>query len=146
MVQNYNVFLLIGGLSSLVAAALHILIIVGGSGWYDFFGAGKRFSSAAAKGALWPHIITLFIAMILAVWGLYALKGAGMFPGLPLPLLRLALVGITIVYLVRGLVLVPALWLPDMPKAQFFIWSSLICLGIGMVYLLGLRQIWHGLE
>ena len=50
--QDQNVYLLIGAVLSFVASILHILIIIGGPGWYRFFGAGEKFASAAAAGAI----------------------------------------------------------------------------------------------
>ena len=52
--------------------------------------------------------MTLGIAAILALWGLYAFSAAGALGRLPL--LRPAMLVITAIYLLRGLVLLP-IWL-----------------------------------
>ena len=82
--------------------------IAGGPDWYRFLGAGER-HGAAGRGGLDPRptLIALGIAAVLAIWSAYALAGAGLIPRLPL--MRTALVAITAVYLLRGLVLLPAL-------------------------------------
>jgi hypothetical protein len=143
MSESYNVSLVAGAALSAVAALLHLGIIVGGPSWYRFFGAGERFASAAAAGRWWPNVFTLGIACVLGLWAAYALSGAGVIA--PLPLLKLALVLITGVYLLRGLVLVPALIVTRGKVSPFAFWSSVICLGYGAFHLLGLVQVWHRL-
>ena len=49
---------------------------------------------------------------------------------------------ITAVYLLRGLAIVPLRWLAPDQVTPFLVWSSLICLGYGLVHLIGLRQVW----
>ena len=143
MPENYNVPLVIGAVLSGVAALLHVGIIIGGPAWYRFFGAGERFA-AAAEGHWWPALVTLAIASVLGLWAAYALSGAGAIQALPL--LRLALVLITAIYLLRGLTLVPALLIASSKVTPFLFWSSLICSGYGAVHLLGLIQVWSRLS
>jgi hypothetical protein len=88
-------------------------------------------------------VATLGIACVLGLWTAYALSGAGVIA--PLPLLKLALILITGVYLLRGLVLVPALIVTRGKASPFAFWSSVICLGYGAFHLLGLVQVWHRL-
>jgi Na+/melibiose symporter-like transporter len=59
-----------------------------------------------------------------------------------LPLMRTALVAIAAVYLLRGLVLVPALALNGGKASPFLWWSSLIVLGYGIVYAVGTLRAW----
>ena len=98
---------------------------------------------AAEQGRWYPAIVTAGIAVVLAIWSAYAFSGAGVLPGLPL--LRPVLCAITLVYLVRGLVLVPALLMPRTPATGFWLWSSSICLGFGAAHLIGLVQRWDAL-
>ena len=61
-----------------------------------------------------------------------------------LPLMRTALVAITSVYMLRGLMIVP---LQFQPRATTFDHvSSLIVLGYGLVYLIGTRRAWPSLS
>ena len=144
MLENYNTALILGAGLSAIAAALHVAIVIGGPSWYRFFGAGEQFASAAANGRRWPAIITLGIACMLGLWAAYALSGAGVIR--PLPFLKLALVLITSLYLLRGLVLVPALLFARSSVTPFVFWSSAICIGYGAFHLLGLVQIWSRLS
>ena len=63
-----------------------------------------------------------------------------------MPFLRTVLVGITAVYLLRGLVgFVLAAFAPGGNSPTFWIWSSAICLGIGLVHAVGLYCHWASL-
>ncbi|MBA2467572.1 MAG: hypothetical protein H0V46_08220 [Sphingomonas sp.] len=93
----------------------------------------------AERGSLVPAVLTLGIAAMLAVWAAYAFAGAGIIRRLPL--MRTALVAISAIYLVRGLLIVPVLMKPAAPA--FDIWSSLIVLVYGIVYALGTWRAWN---
>ena len=137
-----NPYLVIGGWLSLAASALHIACIFGGPDWYRFFGAGEELATMAEQGSLVPPAITFAIAVVLAIWGAYAFAGAGLMRRLPL--MRTALVAITAIYLVRGLMIIP---LQFQPRATpFDQWSSLIVLGYGLVYLIGTWRAWPALS
>ncbi len=77
--RRNKLFLLAGGLLTGVAALLHVAIILGGPDWYRFFGAGEGMARLAARGSIYPTILTAGIAAILGVWMLYALSGAASF-------------------------------------------------------------------
>jgi hypothetical protein len=138
-----NLPLTIGAALSAIAALLHVCIVFGGPAWYRFFGAGERMASGAAAGHLYPPIVTLLIACVLGTWAAYALSGAGVLQ--PLPLRVLALPVITAVYLLRGLAALALFVFARRRLTAFWVWSSLICLGFGVVHLVGLVQVWPGL-
>jgi hypothetical protein len=133
-------WLLAGGLLSAAAAVLHLGIIAGGPDWYRFFGAGERMATLAERGAPGPALITSGIAIILGLWAAYAFAGAGLLRRLPL--LRTALVLISAIYLLRGLVLLPALVTQGSAVQAFVLWSSLITLGYGIIYAVGTWRAW----
>ncbi|TRW17135.1 hypothetical protein [Glacieibacterium frigidum] len=136
-------WLVAGGVLSAVASLLHIGCIIGGPDWYRFFGAGEGMARAAERGELRPALITLFIAGVLAAWAAYAFSGAGLLPRLPL--LRAALVAITAVYLLRGLVIVPMAALRPELLSPFALWSSAIVLVYGIVHAVGVWASWNKL-
>ncbi|MCJ1886282.1 hypothetical protein LNN38_15605 [Pseudomonas sp. LA21] len=143
MEEVINKALLVGAALSALAALLHVAIIFGGAPWYRFFGAGESMARMAEAGRLRPTLITLGIASVLALWSVYALSGAGLIA--PLPLLRNGLCLITGIYLLRGLAILPLLTVARAHSTPFLIWSSLVCLGFGLVHLLGLAQRWNSL-
>ena len=128
---------------SAAAALLHLGVIAGGADWYRFFGAGEGMARMAERGSARPVLITLGIAAVLAVWSAYALAGAGRIRRLPL--MRTALVAISAVYLMRGLVLVPVLAKHGSAVDRFTLWSSLIVLCFGIVYAVGTFRAWPAL-
>ena len=139
-----NPWLIAAGALSAAAALLHLAIIAGGPDWYRFFGAGERMARMAERGLLRPTLIALAIAAVLAIWAAYAFAGAGLIRRLPL--MRTALVSITCIYLMRGLVLGPLfLFRPEMVNA-FALWSSLIVLAYGVAYALGTWRAWPALS
>jgi len=128
-----------------VAALLHLAIIFGGPAWYRFFGAGERMERLAARGAVYPAVLTAAIAGVLAIWALYGLSGAGVVRRLPL--LRPALVLIAGVYGARGLLGIPAVLLAEGPYAAelrgrmpFMVVTSLVCLALCVSYAPGNRE------
>jgi hypothetical protein len=139
-----NTWLIVGGGLSAAAALLHLAVIVGGPDWYRFFGAGEAMARGAERGSLVPPLVTFGIAMGLAVWAAYAFSGAGLIRRLPL--LRTALVLITSVYLLRGLILFPALALRPELLDAFAVWSSLIVLGYGAAHAVGTWRAWPELS
>ena len=133
-----NPWLVLAAFLSAMAALLHVAIVFGGAKWYQFFGAGEKFVRAAEQGQVWQHIATLGIAAVLGLWSVYALSGAGVIPRLPF--LAWALVIITVIYLLRGLVVVPMLVFARTKVTPFILWSSFICLGFGLVHLAGVAK------
>ena len=139
-----NPFLIAGGVLSGAASLLHLAVIAGGPSWYRFFGAGEGMARMAEQGALTPTLVTIGIATVLAVWAAYAFAGAGLIPRLPL--MRTALVLISAVYLLRGLVLIPVLIVNPGGVLPFVLWSSLIVLVYGVCYAVGTWIAWPALS
>jgi hypothetical protein len=139
-----NIWLVTGGVLSCIAALLHLGVIAGGGDWYRFFGAGEMMAQAAERGEWMPALVTLTIAMILAIWAAFAFSGAGLIRRLPL--LRTALVAISAIYLLRGLMPIPLLWKGLEPATPFLLWSSGIVLVYGLAYAVGTWKAWPRLK
>lgn len=148
MTTGWNPSLTIGAVLNAVAALLHVGCIVFGASWYRFFGAGEGMARLAEAGDWRPTIITAGIVVVLSVWALYALSGAGAIR--TLPLLRIGLCAIAAVYLLRGLgglayATFGAGSGGTRTDAAFWWWSSAICFGFGIVHAVGLAQVWRRL-
>lgn len=143
MSDSYNVFLIIGAAFSAAAAVMHIGCIIYGASWYRFFGAGERMAQLASTGSLIPTFVTSLITAVLFSWSFFALSGAGVI--FKLPLVRLALCGISGVYLLRGIGGLPLLPFAQGRSKLFWWWSSGICLFIGIIHFIGLAQVWNRL-
>ena len=128
------------GRLSIAAALLHISCIVGGASWFRFFGAPPPIVNAVARGDLFPNLVTIGIAVVLAIWVGYAFAGAGVIARLPLP--RAGLVVISGIYLWRGADLPLKYFLQPQAIDAFVVWSSLIVLGYGLCYAVGTWRAW----
>ena len=131
--------LIMAALLSAIAALLHLGILIGGPAWYQFFGAGRRMVRLAQAGSWYPPLITLLIIVMLSVWALYALSAAHLI--LRLPFTKFILSCVTAAYLLRGIAALPALVLLHQKITPFWIWSSAICLGFGLVHLAGVAAL-----
>lgn len=140
-------WLILGGSISIALALLHIAIIFGGAPAYRYFGAGEEMAVMATNGSIFPALLTLFLAMIFTLWGLYAFSGAGLIRHLPL--LRLGLVIIAGVYTLRGIGVIPqVVWMVESPQsvAPREIVFSLASLFVGLAYLVGTISNWERLK
>lgn len=139
MPEGLNLALLLAAALDAIIAVLHLAIIVVGPRWYRLFGAGERMAVAAEKGYWYPGLITAAIACVLLVWSAYALSAAGAIGRLPMLLPAICL--ITLVFLARGL-LGPMLLAGTGRSRRFIVVSSLVCLGFGLLHLMGVVQQW----
>ena len=138
-----NVFLIVAGILSAVAAILHLGCIYFGASWYRFFGAGEQMALLSEQGSIQPTLMTSVIVLVLCIWSMYAFSAAGII--FKLPLIRLALIAITLIYLARGVAGFFLISSPMGRSPEFWIWSSIICLFFGIVHLIGLKQQWASL-
>lgn len=146
--MNGSTQLLVAGVLSFIASLIHVATIFGGADWYRFFGAGDGMAKLAESGSPYPMVVTSIIAIILFLWGLYALSGAGLI--LKLPLLKVALIIITGVYMLRGIAGLVLPFITSHPAIEqnsltFWLISSTICLVIGLFHLFGMINIWEKL-
>ena len=139
-----QLLLTIGGIANLGVAALHVAIVFIGPRGYEYFGA-PELAPLAERGSPVPALLTLALALLFAAFGFYALTGAGLVR-LRLPLLTLGLIGIGILYTLRGLFLVlevPA-WASGDVRIPFreLVFSSAALL-VGVAYLMGVLLEWR---
>ncbi len=132
---------------SVAAALAHLVCIIGGPRWYLFMGAPPQLVEAAARGDAKLGIMTAVIAIIVFGWAAYAFSAAGLIRLLPLT--KLALIAISLVLFARGTsyFLAPLWhgWRPDL-SPTFLVWSSLICLIMGLCFMIGTWQAWPNLR
>jgi hypothetical protein len=135
-----NIYLIVSGFLSSIVAIIHIGCIYFGASWYRFFGAGEGMATLAEQGSLQPTLITSGIVLVFSIWSIYAFSAAGLI--FRLPLTRVALSLITIIYLARGL---SGFFLMNTligRSSEFWFWSSIVCLLIGVIHLVGLKLQW----
>lgn len=134
------------GAASLGIALLHVIAVPVGPPAYRFFGAGEALARLAEQGSSKPALLTLAIAAAFALFGVYALSGAALLPRLPL--LRTILLGIGLIYALRGLALpqqLLALWASRPLPPRFAVFSA-AALVVGLAYLAGTLLSWERLR
>lgn len=95
-------------------------------------------------------VVTLFLAVVFATWGLYGFSGAGWLPRLPL--LAPALVAIGITFTARGLIIFFQLLVRagvvrlHVPASRRDLVFSAVSLLIGITYLAGTVASWQALR
>ena len=132
-----KLLLRIGGIANIMVGLLHVAIAIIGPWGYRFFGAGEEFAQADEAGALYPAVVTVCLAVVFVVFGIYACCpkiGRWRFP-----LRRFALWAIAVIYLLRGAAALVqgyqmAIGEPILMRNLIF---SLVALGIGVCYLMG---------
>jgi hypothetical protein len=129
--------LTLGGVLNLGVALAHVAIPFFGAPAYRYFGAGEEMATWAEQGSPLPGAITFGLAIVFAVFGLYAFSAAGAIRRLPL--LTPGVLAVGSIYTLRGSLGVPAsILMPDKstPLAASVAFS-LVALAIGLLYLVG---------
>ena len=138
---NVKTFLIAGGLTSAAIAILHVVLTFKPEWWTYISGAVESpLAKLAEQGSAGTRIASVALALIFAIWALYAFSGAGLIG--PLPWLRAALIAISVIYILRSLVVFTEI---NMVRSQgyplqYVVFSS-ISLVIGLLYLIGVWKL-----
>jgi len=147
MKLNWKNFLILGGSISIIIGLLHLVIIFYGAAAYRYFDAGEEMALMAERGSLLPAITTFFIASILIIWGLYAFAGVGLIRRFPF--LRSALVVISVIFTLRGIMffyeIYEVIMLHKLELLKEVLFSS-VSLITGLAYLIGIKFGWQVLR
>ena len=136
-------WLLAGAAASFALVVLHLGVIVVGAPAYAFFLAGDRMVDMAQAHSLVPTLVTGAVAFVFAVFGSYALAGAGL---LELPATRVLVAAIGCVYTLRGLLIVPeALMVHFLDRPTRALFFAAVSLAIGVIHLVGVARRWTAL-
>jgi hypothetical protein len=136
--DRHRLLLTLTALGCFGISLMHILLSFGGIEIDRFFGAPPSILKLMAEGSLLVPAMTLGIALLFVVFGLYALSGAGRFRRLPLPKSVILLLGLMLTY--RGTAIIISiqniLKYPNYSTWQFPL-MSLAALVLGLVTLWG---------
>ena len=136
-------WLLAGAAASFALVVLHLGVIVVGAPAYAFFLAGDRMVDLAQEHSLTPTIVTGALAFVFAVFGSYALAGAGL---LELPATRVLVAAIGCIYTLRGLLIVPeAIMVHFLDRPARALFFAAVSLAIGVIHLTGVARRWTAL-
>jgi hypothetical protein len=131
-----NPFLIAGGVMSALISLLHVVLAVK-PGLYRYIGPdSSALTDMAEQGAGIITGLTILLALIFAVWAMYAFSGAGLIRRLPL--LRAGLITISAIYILRALFLPTEINMVLSEGYPFrFVVFSTISLVAGLLYLIG---------
>jgi putative oxidoreductase len=137
-----KIWFMAGAISSFFIAILHIVIIFIGAEGYRYFGAGEEMATMDESGSYIPAAVTAGIACVFTLFGMYALSASGAMK--KLPLLKISIIAITVIYTVRGsgffIELLGIIYDYDVPlRHAVFSFVSLIT---GLTHLIGLVKAW----
>ena len=130
-------FLIAGGMISALISIIHVLLVLTPA-LFVYISAGQEsmLAQLAVQGSSPTTIATIALALIFAVWAIYAFSGAGLIR--PLPLLRAALILISVIYLFRALAIFTEINMVMNQGYPFrFVVFSAISLIAGLFYLFG---------
>jgi hypothetical protein len=131
---------LLAALILFAGALLHVAVLAAGPEWIAFVGAPAEVVESAKLGTWLAPVSTLGVAALLAGLALYSLAAVGMLR--PLPLVKPVLGLFAAIFVLRGLIIFPALvqgrvnWAA--PIDLFIVTSSLAILVLGVSLGLGL--------
>lgn len=133
-----------GAIATFAIAALHLVCAIVGPPAYRYFGAGEAMASKAAAGSPIPALITLPLTGMFAASAFYALSLGGRLQ--PLPASRWIVLGVGIVFALRGLQVFPEslrnLRAPGSVPVRFLVFS-VVALLVGALYLVGVVCRWR---
>jgi hypothetical protein len=138
-----RLLLIVAGCLSSCLAVLHVAIVFVGGPGYRYFGAGESIARQAEEGSMYPVFLTLFVAAVLVLFGLYAFSGADVIRRLPLIKTGLLIVGS--IYFLRGLLVifqVARLLEMRRPLVHRAVLFSMVSLSLGLTYLVGTGLRW----
>ena len=126
--------LISAGIIAAAAAIWHLLCILGGPSWFAFARAPQQVIASAQQGTLLAPLSTLFVAGLMFTCSAFALSAAGLIRSLPL--LKSALITITILCILRALSAIPSLvYANDLDLWQLV--ASSVWLYTGICFLAG---------
>lgn len=130
-------WLIAGGAMSALISILHAVLAVRPALYrYVAPGQGSPLAEMAKQGSRLTTIASVAIALIFAIWAIYAFSGAGLIG--PLPLLRAALIAIGVIYVLRALFLPTEMRMVLQQGYPFrFVVFSSISLLAGLLHLIG---------
>jgi len=135
--SNSSKFLTAAGLIAAATAIWHLLCILGGPDWYAFARAPQVVVDSARQGTLLAPIGATVIAILMFICSAYAFSTAGLIQ--KIPLMKSALVGISIICIARAIIAMPYL-LTSTLASKLDTWELIASSGwlfVGICFALG---------
>jgi uncharacterized membrane protein len=130
----------LGGYINIIIAIAHIVGLFWADKMFEVTGIGKEMTELAQTHSLLPYLLTIFVAIVFFIFGLYGLSADNKFR--PIPLLKPVIFAIAGIYLLRGI----GELIFDLEKQQanqfLEITYSFIAVSIGLLFLIGGLKKW----
>jgi len=126
--------LIAGGVIAAIASIWHLLMIIGGPSWYAFARAPDYIVTSARDGTLIAPVSAIAIAVLMFTCTIYSFSGAGLIR--KIPLLKSALVTISLICLARGFIISPAFYPVELLGVWHLVASS-VWFFVGLCFLFG---------
>lgn len=130
----------LGGYINILLAIGHIVGLLWADNMFEVTGIGKEMTELAQIHSSLPYLLTIFVAIVFFIFGLYGLSADNAFR--KLPFLKLMIFMIAGIYLLRGI----GELIFDLEKqhaSQFLeVTYSLIAVFIGLLFLIGGLKKW----
>lgn len=130
----------LGGYINILIAIGHIVGLVCADRMFEITGIGKEMSELSQTHISLPYLMTIFVAIVFFIFGLYGLSADNKFR--KLPFLKFGIYTIAGIYLLRGI----GELIFDLEKqraSQFLeVTYSLIAIIIGLLFLIGGLKKW----
>ncbi|CAA9197790.1 hypothetical protein [Flavobacterium collinsii] len=130
----------LGGYINIVIAIGHILGLIWADQMFEITGIGKEMATLAQKHSTLPYLLTIIVAIVFFIFGLYGLSAANKFR--KLPLLKPVIFLIAGIYLLRGIGELIADTIQGTNSIAETIYS-LVAIIIGLLFLIGGLQKWR---
>jgi uncharacterized membrane protein len=138
--EQKNILFKLGGYINILIAIAHVLGLFWAEKMFEVTGIGNEMNRLAQTHSSLPYLLTIFVAVVFFVFGLYGLSAGNTFR--KLPFLKPMIFLIAGVYLLRGIGEL-VFDLEKQQTGQFLeITYSLIAIFIGLFFLIGGLQKW----
>jgi len=125
------------GAIAFAAAIWHLLCILGGPSWFAFARAPQQIIDSAQQGTLLAPIGTIAVASLMFACSFYAFSATGLIR--KMPLLKPALITISLLCTIRGLIVIPVL----LAAKSWDVWemvASSVWFYVGVCFILGTKE------
>lgn len=131
----------LGGYINILIAIGHIVGLIWAKQMFEVTGIGKEMNELAQTHYLLPYLLTIFVAVVFFIFGLYGLSADNKFR--KLPFLKLGIFAIAGIYIFRGIgeLIFDISKQEASPIAETI--YSLIALAIGLLFLFGGLKKWN---
>jgi len=130
----------LGGYINILIAFAHLIGLIWAEQMFEVTGIGKEMNELAKIHTSLPYLLTIFVAVVFFIFGLYGLSADNKFR--KLPFLKLGIFAIAGIYIFRGIgeLIIDMSRQEASPMAEII--YSIIALAIGLLFLIGGLKKW----